>query len=72
MKKRLTKTIIYRISATAVVQFVSWVICKEIKVNIIVAITDAFSTLWYYMFDWLWETRTRLRNKGRIGHISKL
>jgi len=64
MKRRLLKTILYRLSATVIVQVTSWIICREIKVNIIVALTDFVSTSWYYFFDWIWEKKAKPLSKS--------
>lgn len=64
MRRRLLKAILYRLSATIIVQITSWIICREIRVNVVVALTDIVSTLWYYFFDWVWDKKAKPLSKS--------
>lgn len=57
MKRRLAKTILYRISATLFGQVAFWLLLHRIEVNVIFLLVDCLRMGWYYFYDWLWERK---------------
>lgn len=54
-KRRLIKTIIYRVTATVVTQSLSWLLARNITINTVVLITDVVSTIWYYCYETIYK-----------------
>lgn len=62
MKRRLVKTILYRLSASGLGQFVSWFLFGKIEIILAVMVIDGIQMVWYYVYEGLWKGR--MRNNG--------
>jgi uncharacterized membrane protein len=54
-KRRLMKTIGYRISATVIAQVLCWTLFQRFEVNLGVAIVDTIQAFWYYIYEGFWK-----------------
>jgi len=57
MKERIIKAILYRIITNLVVQISSWIVFRKIEINIIFAIWEVFRTMFYFVYDYIWERK---------------
>ena len=56
VKKRILKSIIYRIASLIWIQVMTWVLWGSLNTNLIVFITDiVITTPFYYFYDWIWD-----------------
>lgn len=56
-KRRLVKTVIYRITAMVIAQIMSWMLFQRFEVNLGVAIVDIIQAFWYYIYEGFWSNR---------------
>ena len=56
-KRRLVKTVMYRITAMVIAQIMSWMLFQRFEVNLGVAIVDIIQAFWYYIYEGFWSNR---------------
>jgi len=57
MKRRLLKTILYRVSASIIAQISSWLIFQKVEVNAGVLLADLIQTAYYYYYEGVWKNK---------------
>ena len=55
MRRRLAKTLIYRLSTIIFIQIFIWFTCHKVEFNLIVGIGEIIRFIYYYIYDWLWD-----------------
>lgn len=60
IRKRLFKTVTYRITASVIAQFTSWIFFQKIEVNVAVLVADLIQMGYYYMFESLWRQNHKI------------
>lgn len=66
MKDKLLKTVLYRITASALAQTVSWILFHKIEVNAVVLAVDLIQMVYYFIFESVWGI-----NKNQLKSIEK-
>ena len=66
MKNKLLKTFLYRITASALAQSISWILFHKIEVNAVVLSVDLIQTIYYYIFESVWGI-----NRNQLSSIEK-
>ncbi len=66
MKDKLLKTILYRITASALAQTASWILFHKIEVNAVVLTVDLVQMVYYFIFESVWGI-----NKNQLRSIEK-
>ena len=66
MKNKLLKTVLYRITASALAQSVSWILFCKIEVNAVVLSADLIQMVYYFIFESIWGI-----NKNQLREIEK-
>lgn len=61
VKKRLLKTIVYRVTTVVMQQLISWIAFHRIAINLVILGCEVVRCSYYYIYDWLWDTM-----KGKI------
>lgn len=67
MKRRLTKTLLYRLSTVLIQQTLTWAVFRRLDFNLLVGIGEFVRCSYYYGYDWLWERKTicpKCKGKG--------
>jgi hypothetical protein len=67
IERKLKKTVIYRLTASSLAQFLSWVLFHRIEVNAGVLFVDMVQMVYYFFFDSIWGI-----NRDQITPIKKL
>lgn len=55
VKKRLLKTIVYRVTTVVMQQLISWIVFHRIAINLIILGCEVVRCSYYYVYDWVWE-----------------
>jgi len=66
LKRRILKTVLYRVSTIGLVQSIYWAIFGTVELKFVI-VTVAAQTIWYYIYDWLWE-----RNRDNVLPIFRM
>lgn len=61
MKDKLLKTVLYRITASALAQTISWILFHKIEVNAVVLSVDLIQMLYYFIFESVWDINEKQR-----------
>jgi len=57
MKRRLLKTVLYRVSASIIAQISSWFIFQKVEVNAGVLVADLIQMGYYWFYEGLWNNK---------------
>jgi uncharacterized membrane protein len=66
MKNKLLKTVLYRITASALAQSISWILFRKIEINAVVLSVDLIQMVYYFIFESVWGI-----NKNQLRSIEK-
>ena len=66
MRNKLLKTVLYRITASALAQGISWILFGKIEVNAVVLSVDLIQMGYYFIFESVWGI-----NKNQLRSIEK-
>ena len=66
MKNKLLKTILYRITASALAQSLSWILFNKFEINLVILCIDLIQMLYYFIFESIWVT-----NKNQLKLMKK-
>ena len=66
MKNKLLKTFLYRITASALAQSLSWILFTKIEINAVVLSIDLIQMVYYFIFESVWGI-----NKNQLAPIRK-
>jgi uncharacterized membrane protein len=66
MRNKLLKTFLYRITASALAQSLSWILFSNIEVNAVVLTIDLIQMIYYFIFESVWGI-----NKNQLASTRK-
>ncbi len=55
LKRKLAKSISYRIFAFSIGQAITWLLFHRIEINLVVALVDTVQTIGYFFYELLWD-----------------
>jgi uncharacterized membrane protein len=55
LRRKLAKSISYRIFAFSIGQTITWLLFHRIEINFVVALVDAVQTIGYFFYELLWD-----------------
>jgi hypothetical protein len=62
MKNKLLKTILYRITASALAQSLSWILFNKFEINLVILSIDLIQMIYYFVFESIWGINRRQWN----------
>lgn len=55
IRRRILKTISYRVSASVIAQIACWIIFRNVQINVATLILDLIQMVWYYLHEGFWN-----------------